>query len=46
MSRLNFDKDWRFYRGDLEPRTPADGWGGAKAGAYSFGATAKSLDDS
>ena len=46
MPKLNFDKDWRFYKGDLEPHTPADGWGGAKAGAYSFGAPAKSLDDS
>lgn len=46
MSKINFDHEWKFYKGDLEPKTPADGWGGAKAGAYSFGAAAPDLDDS
>lgn len=45
MKKMNFDNGWRFYRGDLPPRTEADGWGGAKARAFGFGAAAKSLDD-
>ena len=44
--RICFDDGWRFCRGDLAPKTPADGWGGAKAGAYSFGAASAALDDS
>lgn len=38
--KLNFDKNWKFYLGDLSPKSNTDGWGGAKARAYSFGATA------
>ncbi len=44
--RTNFDKDWKFYLGNLSPQTDTEGWGGAKARAYSFGATAMDLDDS
>ena len=33
MTKINFDNDWKFYKGDLAPKTPADSWGGAKAGA-------------
>ncbi len=44
--KMNFDNDWRFYLGDLPPKTDADGWGGAKARTYGFGAAANSLDDS
>lgn len=44
--RTSFDKNWKFYLGNLAPKTDADGWGGAKARAYSFGATAFDLDDS
>lgn len=44
--KINFNHDWKFYLGDLEPRRTTDGWGGAKARAYSFGATAMNLEDS
>ena len=44
--RINIDSGWRFYKGDLAPKTPADSWGGAKAGAYNFGAVNAALDDS
>ena len=43
--KLNFNNDWKFYLGDLAPRSSADGWGGAKARAFSFGATAFNLND-
>ncbi|MCC8160368.1 MAG: DUF4982 domain-containing protein [Oscillospiraceae bacterium] len=46
MKRINLDKSWRFMRGDLKPQSTTDGWGGAKARAYSFGAAAVGLDDS
>lgn len=44
--KTNFNHDWKYYLGDLEPRRTTDGWGGAKAKAYGFGAAALSLDDS
>lgn len=44
--KQNFDKDWRFFLGDLSPRTNTAGWGGAKAKGFSFGATKFDLDDS
>lgn len=44
--KQNFDKNWKFYLGDLKPRMEADGWGGAKSRAMSFGATKFDLDDS
>jgi len=44
--KMNFDKDWKFYLGNLSPTVETEGWGGAKARAYSFGATAKELNDS
>lgn len=43
---LELDNGWRFFRGDLPPQDPADGWGGAKARAYSNGAAAVDFDDS
>lgn len=43
--KINLNKGWKFYRGDLAPQNPADRWGGAKARAYSFGAVSKTLDD-
>ena len=47
MSTIYYlDRNWRFYRGELPPRDPADGWGGAKARAYSDGAAAVDFDDS
>ena len=44
--KVIFNKDWKFYLGDLMPRTSADRWSGAKAKACGFGATAVNLDDS
>jgi len=46
MERINLDKNWRFFLGDLSPKCSTDGWGGAKARAFNFGATAFDLDDS
>ena len=46
MKKLNFDNDWLYIEKDLNPRFPEDGWGGAKAGAYVSGATARDLDTS
>ncbi len=46
MNRINLDKGWRFFRGELEPALNTAGWGGAKARAFHFGATAAELDDS
>ena len=43
--QINFDQNWRYFIGDLPPREETDGWGGAKARAYSSGATAFELDD-
>lgn len=44
--RICFDYDWKFFLGDLPPRTNTDSWGGAKAKAFYFGATAVDFDDS
>lgn len=44
--KQNFDKDWRFFLGDLTPRTDTDGWGGAKARGFNVGAARVDLDDS
>ncbi len=44
--KMNLDRDWKFFLGNLAPQNETDGWGGAKARAYSFGATAADLDDS
>ena len=43
---INFDKDWKFFEGDLSPSKSTDGWGGAKARAYSDGVPAENFDDS
>ena len=43
---INLNNAWKFFLGDLKPRKDTDGWGGAKARAYSFGATSEKLDDS
>jgi beta-galactosidase len=40
------DNNWKFFLGDLPPQKITDGWGGAKARAYSFGATSEDFDDS
>ncbi len=46
QERVNFDDNWLYIEEDLKPQFPEDGWGGAKAGAYVSGATAKELDTS
>ena len=43
--RVNLDKSWKFYPGDLEPKDQTSGWGGTKAKAYNFGATALDFGD-
>lgn len=43
--RINLDSKWRFLQGDFEPRTSVDGWAGAKARGFDFGASAKGFDD-
>jgi beta-galactosidase len=44
--KLCFDFDWKFFLADLSPRNDVEGWGGAKAKAFNFGATAIDFDDS
>lgn len=44
--KICFNKDWKFYQGDLLPHANTDRWGGAKAKACGFGATAMKADDS
>ena len=44
--RINMDNDWKFFLGDVFPKNSTDGWGGAKARAYSFGAVSETFDDS
>ncbi len=43
---ISFDDGWKFCPEDLPPRDSTDGWGGAKARAYSQGAPAEDFDDS
>ncbi len=43
--KINFDDNWKFKLADLPPHAPTDGWGGAKARAYDFGAVKFTLDD-
>lgn len=45
MEKVLFDKGWKYKIEDLEPHCPESRWGGAKAGAYDFGATAKKCDE-
>lgn len=44
--RINMNNSWKFFLGDLPPTNSADGWGCAKARAYSFGAVSEEFDDS
>lgn len=44
--KINMDDSWKFFLGDLPPKSSADGWGGAKARAFSFGAASETFDDS
>ena len=43
---IDFDNDWKFIEADLPPFRSTDGWGGAKAHAYSKGVPAAEFDDS
>ncbi|MBQ8639660.1 MAG: hypothetical protein IJ468_10880 [Lachnospiraceae bacterium] len=45
MKKQNLDKNWKFFLGNLSPTDETEGWGGAKARAYSFGAAAEDLCD-
>lgn len=45
MEKILFDEDWKFLRKNLPPYHPADRWGGAKAGAYDFGAVSDNCDE-
>lgn len=40
------DNVWKLFLGGLSPQNRTDGWGGAKARAYSFGAVSENFDDS
>ena len=44
--RIDINTGWKFYEGDLAPKKPTDGWGGAKARAHFKGAAAFDFDDS
>ena len=44
--KIDFDKNWRFCPEDLPPMKNTEGWGGAKARAYSFGVPSEEYDDS
>ena len=46
MKKISLDSDWRFFKGNLEPANEVAGWGGAKAKAFDFGASAIDFDDS
>ncbi|WP_162463214.1 beta-galactosidase GalA [Paenibacillus psychroresistens] len=41
-----FDRDWKFFKGDMPPYNDTDDGGRIKTGAYCFGATDLTLDDS
>ena len=45
-SVMKLNDGWKFVLGDFAPRSPAEGWGGAKAKSFYFGMTAANLDDS
>ncbi len=45
MEKILFDKGWKYVIEDLMPYRPENMWGGAKAGAYGFGATAFDLKE-
>lgn len=45
MQTININNGWKFFLGDLPPKSSADSWGGAKARAFSFGAAAKTCND-
>lgn len=44
--KINLDNGWKFFLGDLPPKSSTDCWGGAKARAFSFGAVSETFDDS
>lgn len=43
--KISLNKNWRFMEGNMAPKTEAEGWGGAKAHAYNFGAVAAKCKD-
>ncbi len=46
MNRIVMNKDWRFFRGDLSPKSDTEDWGGAKARGFGSGVTSVDFDDS
>lgn len=43
--KRELDQGWKFYLGDLSPKTDSEEWGAAKAKAFHFGAAALDFDD-
>ena len=43
--KRELDQGWKFYLGDLSPKTDSEEWGAAKAKAFHFGASAMDFDD-
>lgn len=43
--KINLNSGWRFLAGNMAPKNETEGWGGAKARAYSFGAAAVDCND-
>ena len=39
------NRNWKFFLGDLPPKSSTDGWGGAKARGFAFGATGANFND-
>lgn len=44
--KVDFNKGWKFHKGDLFPRDGADGWSGAKSKDNNSGAAGHAFDDS
>lgn len=43
--KRELDQGWKFYLGDLSPKTDSEEWGAAKAKAFHFRASAMDFDD-
>ncbi|MDR1639432.1 MAG: DUF4982 domain-containing protein [Clostridiales bacterium] len=46
MEKMPFGAGFKFSKDDLPPSKTTDRWGGAKSGAFSFGAASMDFDDS
>lgn len=45
IMQININTGWKFFLGDLSPKNNTDGWGGAKARGFNFGAAAATFND-